>query len=118
MTKEPQPIFINNSNISMPVVKIDETTLYVAMGRHITLNCVSWNSAKSNYYNRNKTMKWIFRDIQEHRSIDIDIFNSRFSINKTGGRLILYTAQKENEGIYDCHVGLTERIEWVSRVNL
>ncbi|MCP9257437.1 hypothetical protein DINM_000678 [Dirofilaria immitis] len=102
----------------MPIVKIDETTLYVPMGRHIILNCASWNSAKNNYNNQNRTVKWIFHDIKDHRSTPIDIFNSRFSFEETNGRLILYTAQKENEGIYDCHINLSERIEWVSRINL
>ncbi|KAL3989622.1 hypothetical protein ACH3XW_28420 [Acanthocheilonema viteae] len=102
----------------MPVMKIDVTMHYVPMGRHIILNCMSWNSVANNYDNQNKTMKWIFRDIQDHRSIPIDIDNSRFALNETDGSLALYAAQKENEGIYDCHVGLTQNIEWVSRINL
>ncbi|CAG9537255.1 unnamed protein product [Cercopithifilaria johnstoni] len=102
----------------MPIIKTDVIIRYVPMGRHIILNCMSWISAANNYDIQNKTMKWIFRDIQDHRSIPIDIENSRFSFNKTDGNLILYTAQKENEGIYDCHVGVTKTIEWVSRVNL
>lgn len=72
---EPQPVFVENMNISMPIVKTDETTRYVPMGRHIILNCVSWNSAGYNYDNQNKPMKWIFRDIQDYRSIPIDIKN-------------------------------------------
>ncbi|VDO44144.1 unnamed protein product, partial [Brugia timori] len=32
----------------------------------------------------------------------------RFSLNETDGRLILYAAQKENEGIYDCHVDVQD----------
>ncbi|VIO88505.1 Uncharacterized protein BM_BM8898 [Brugia malayi] len=103
---------------SMPIVKTNVTTRYVPMGRHIILNCVAWSSARNSYYNGNKKMKWIFRDIQEYRSIPIDNENSRFSLNETDGRLILYAAQKENEGIYDCHVGLTQNIEWISRINL
>ncbi|VDO45019.1 unnamed protein product [Brugia timori] len=57
---------------SMPIVKTNVTTRYVPMGRHIILNCVAWSSARNSYYNGNKKMKWIFRDIQEYRSIPID----------------------------------------------
>uniref|UniRef100_A0A0R3RGV8 Ig-like domain-containing protein n=1 Tax=Elaeophora elaphi TaxID=1147741 RepID=A0A0R3RGV8_9BILA len=102
----------------MPVVKTDLKTHYVPMGRHIILNCPSWNSSGNNYDSQEKKVKWVFRDIQERRSIAIDIANSRFSFNETSSSLTLYTAQKENEGIYDCHVSVTKKVEWVSRVNL
>uniref|UniRef100_A0A915PW65 Ig-like domain-containing protein n=1 Tax=Setaria digitata TaxID=48799 RepID=A0A915PW65_9BILA len=99
---KPEHIFVNDVDVTLPIVKVDEATLYVPMGRHIILNCEAWNSAQNNYDMETGLIKWIFRDIEDHRN----------------GRIILYTAQKENEGIYDCHVGLSKRIEWVSRINL
>ncbi|VDK84037.1 unnamed protein product [Litomosoides sigmodontis] len=99
---EAQPVFAKNMNITVSVVKNDVTTRYVPMGRHIILNCMSWNSMVSSYDSGNKTMKWIFHGIQDYRSIPIDIKNSRFSVNKTDGSAILYTAQKENEDVQDC----------------
>lgn len=72
---EPQPVFVKNMNITISVIKTDVTTRYVSMGRHIILNCMSWNLIVNSYGGRDRAMKWIFRDIQDHRSIPINIKN-------------------------------------------
>ncbi|VDM98587.1 unnamed protein product [Thelazia callipaeda] len=71
---EPRATF-TNEKVAMPIVKIEEKTVYVPMGRHIALNCSAWIAARSSYPLGPDLIIWVFHDIEDDRDIFIDIDN-------------------------------------------